>query len=147
MRAWRWIVILAGLLGGCGAQTVLLESPGEYLFLVSDALTTPDEPVDIAARLQAGDLLQYQSGAVVWFLRDGKLIKAAQTDRNGWATIVYVPQQIGLNELTVQVAPAGLAGEVPPPRSPAGSTRCSWRIRVPCRTRRRSCSGWQAITR
>ncbi len=106
---------IAPLLAGCGTQSVLLGTDAGYLMRVQDSITPPGEPVDLYARLQAGDLLNDQPGHVAWFMRDGQLYKAAQTNDEGVARATFTPGEIGDYNFTVQFSPTGFAAEVPEP--------------------------------
>ena len=112
--------LLLGLLSactcGCGAQAILLDTQSEYLFTTFDALALPGEQVRLRARLQAGDLLQPKAGLVVRFLRDGRLYKAAETDRNGLATVSFVPSRPGLYRFSAALSPNGFPDEPPGPQ-------------------------------
>jgi len=101
---------------GCGSQNVLLDTKSKYLFLTFDSLCRPGEEVDLRARLQAGDLLHARAGAVVRFLRGGKLYKAAETDGHGIAAVTFVPETPGDYEFTAEVSPNGLSDEPPAPQ-------------------------------
>ncbi len=116
------LVILGGLvaavmLSGCGAQSVLLGSEGEYLFTVMDVLSLPGEPAQLRAKLQGGDLLRGRAGYVVRFYRDGKLFKAAQTGPDGVATAYFVPPAPGDYRFTADLSPIGFAGAPPASQS------------------------------
>lgn len=113
----RWmLVLLLVAVGGCGAQGVLLGTTSEHLFVTTDVLTTPEEDVTLAARLQGGDFLSPKPGHVVRFYRDGKLFKAAETDENGVAAVSFTPTRPGDYWFGAQVADAGLSDRAPAPQ-------------------------------
>lgn len=121
----RWmLVLLLVAVGGCGAQGVLLGTTSEHLFVTTDVLTTPEEDVTLAARLQGGDFLSPKPGHVVRFYRDGKLIRAAETDGDGLATATLSPVSPGDVRIRAEVAAAGFDGPRPEPQE----------ILVACRT-------------
>lgn len=112
-----FVVCVCGVLvGGCGAQGMLLGTQGSYLFMVADALALPNETVELRARLQGGQFLRAQAGLVVRFYRDGKLFKAAQTDENGVAAVSFTPTQPGDHWFGAEVADAGLSDRAPAPQ-------------------------------
>lgn len=116
VRTWTAVVSLA-LLAGCGTQGALLGSDGNYVFIVQDALTRPGEPVRLSARLEEGDLLQGRAGWVIRFHREGKLFKAAATDEDGVATVLYTPDAPGQTRFVASVSPMGLKNSPPRTRS------------------------------
>lgn len=101
---------------GCGSQSVLFDTEGEYLFIASDALALPGERVELRARLQMGDLLKSKAGCVVRFLRDGQLYKAAETDDDGVAVVTFVPEEPGVYRFTAELSPNGFPDAPPPPQ-------------------------------
>jgi hypothetical protein len=121
------IVTLAAMLSGCGAQSLLLGTDGETLFIVSDALTVPGREVDLRARLLVGDLLEAKPGYVIRFHEPGgELYRVAETDADGVALAAYAPEAPGDYVFRIEVAPAGLDTPPPEPRD----------LLVACRERR-----------
>ena len=108
--------VCGALVGGCGAQDMLLGTQGSYLFTVADALALPNETVELRARLQGGQFLRASEGHVVRFYRDGKLFKAAETDENGVAAVSFTPTRPGDYWFGAQVADAGLSDRAPAPQ-------------------------------
>jgi hypothetical protein len=115
--AAAWILPAAGLLAGCGAQTILLGTKGSYLFTTMDSLALPGEQVQLQARLQAGDFLQGQPGHVIRFHRNGELFKVAETDEAGVAAVTFQPDRAGDYVFNVEVAPIGVEEDLPEPRA------------------------------
>ncbi len=115
-RAWVAAVLTAAWAGGCGTQSVLLGTEGEYLLTTFDALARPGEEVTLRARLQAGDLLSAKSGYVVRFRRESEFFKAAETGRDGIAAVSFTPPQAGDYRFSVEVSPSGFADQPPAPR-------------------------------
>ncbi len=114
MRTLSILCLLAAC--GCGSQSVLLESEGEYLFTAPDVLALPGENVELRARLQMGDLLEPKVGCIVRFLRDGRLFKAAETDDDGVAVVTFAPEKPGVYRFTAELSPNGFPDIPPPPR-------------------------------
>ena len=108
------LVLLAAC--GCGSQSILLESEGEYLFTAFDSLALPGERVELRVRLQMGDLLKSKSGCVVRFLLDGQLYKAAETNNDGVAVVTFMPEKPGDYRFTAELSPNGFPDDPPPPR-------------------------------
>lgn len=115
MKRVGTLLFLVFMAGGCGAQDALLGAEKGYLFTAYDAVCLPGEPVELRARLQAGDLLSAQSGYVVRFLRDGKIFKAAETDGDGVAAVTFTPAAAGDVRFAVEVSPNGFPDEPPSP--------------------------------
>jgi hypothetical protein len=113
MTATLLLAFLAA--GGCGTQDVLLGAEKGYLFTAYDAVSPPGEPVELRARLQAGDLLSARSGYVVRFLRDGRIFKAAETDADGVAAVTFTPSGPDDYRFTVEVSPNGFPDQPPSP--------------------------------
>ena len=115
MKLLSLVVVVAcvGLVGGCGVQSLLLGSDGSQLLTVADALALPGEEVWLQARCQAGDFLKPQSGYVVKFYHDDRLIQSAETDAAGVASVPFTPTRPGDYRITVEVSAAGMA-EKPP---------------------------------
>ncbi|MCD6303397.1 MAG: hypothetical protein J7M21_00360 [Planctomycetes bacterium] len=109
-------LLLAVLAAGCGAQQTLLGARSSYLLTVTDVLSRPGEPVELKARLREGDFLRGAAGCAVWFYRQGRLFKVAETDSQGLATVTFTPPRDGDYVFSVAVAPIGLADEPPAPR-------------------------------
>ena len=119
MTRGAMLMILAAVAvgaAGCGAQSILLGTEGEYLLTVRDAITPPGKEVFLVARLQEGDLLRGRQGHVLRFTRDGDLFKAAETDAEGVARVAFTPEAPGDHVFTVEVAAAGLPDDPPEPR-------------------------------
>jgi hypothetical protein len=110
------LVAMTAMVGGCGAQSILLGTEGDYLLTVMDSLALPGEPVELRARLQGGDFLQAQTAQVIRFSRNGDLFKAAETDDNGYAVVTFSPSQAGEYSFTAEVAAAGLEKDPPRPQ-------------------------------
>jgi hypothetical protein len=72
MKQLLVLLSIAAMLGlsGCGARQAVLGGEG-YFFRTYDVIALPGEPVDLRAKLEAGDLLSDQPGRVVRFRRDG----------------------------------------------------------------------------
>jgi hypothetical protein len=117
MRRVLWVlaVLSAGALGGCGAQSLLLGTQGEYLFAGHDVLGRPGEEVQLQARLQGGDFLRGQPGLVVRFSRDGQPYKAAETDNDGVAQVAFTPTEPGNYVFAADLSPKGFSSAPPPP--------------------------------
>ena len=126
MRNLLYLAVAACVagVGGCGAQGVLLGTEGSYVLTVMDALAVPGQPVELRARLEAGDLLKSQAGHVVRFARGGKLFKAAETDEEGAAAVAFTPDEPGDFTFVADVAPGGMPDAPPPPQE----------LRVVCRS-------------
>lgn len=107
------IVALAG--GGCGTQTVLFGTPGQYLLNGYDQLATPGQTAMLRARLQAGDLLSDQPGHTIRFYRDGRLVAAAVTGPEGYAQVPYHCPDAGDYAFTAEAALAGFSQQPPEP--------------------------------
>ena len=119
MRRPLGLVILAccaALAGGCGTQQILLGTEDTYVFLAADSVALPGETVQLRAQLQQGDLLQDQVGYVVWFKRDGKIFKAAQTGRDGTARVSFTPAGEGDYAFQAEAAPIGFDQAQPSPQ-------------------------------
>ena len=110
------LLVSASSGGGCGAQRWLLGTESDYLFIAADAVTLPNQEVQLRARLQGGDALRPMAGQVVRFFRDDRLFKAAETDDDGVATVSFTPDQAGDFHFRADVAPAGLPDEPPEPQ-------------------------------
>ena len=109
-------------LAGCGTQTVLLESQGEYLLTAMDQLALPGEPVELSARLQTGDFLSSKPGCIVRFDWEGQPYCTSETNVHGLATATFVPPKTGDYFFDADVMPAGLPAD--PPRSRTLSGGC-----------------------
>jgi hypothetical protein len=109
------LVVLGLLAGGCGAQKVLLGTDSSYVFVASDALALPDETIDIAAQLRAGDFLQGAAGHPVRFYRGDDFYKVAETDTAGVATVAFTPAKAGNYPFRAEVVPTGLKNDPPSP--------------------------------
>jgi len=117
-RPLRLLVLgcFAALAGGCGTQQILLGTEDSYVFLASDSVALPGETVQLRAQLQQGDLLQDQVGYVVWFKRDGRIFKAAQTGQDGTAKVSFTPLREGDFAFQAQPAPIGFEQTPPSPQ-------------------------------
>ena len=121
MKRWQglltgWTLVAISLVGGCGAEHVLLGTTSENLFVTMDAVTVPGEPVAVRARLQGGDFLSAKPGYVVRFYRDGKLFAAAETNDDGMATVTVRPTAVGDIHIRAELAAAGFDGGRPEPQ-------------------------------
>jgi len=110
------LCVLAIVLSGCGAQSMILDSQGAYLLTVTDVLARPTQTVSLRAKLQGGDLLRPQAGYVIRFFQDGGPIIAAQTNSDGLAEAHFTPQSQGDYFFTADPASVGFDGPVPKPR-------------------------------
>lgn len=110
------LAALAAAAAGCGAQSILLGTEGEYLLTVRDAVAPPGEEIQLVARFQQGDLLRGRQGHVIRFKRGDDLYKAAETDDEGEARVTFTPETAGNHVFTVEVAAAGLPDDPPDPR-------------------------------
>ncbi len=110
------VLLLAVLCGaGCGTQGIILGTQSSYLFVASDALASPGQPTELRASLQGGDFLAPRRGHTVLFFRDGKLIRAAQTDSMGIARAEFTPSEVGNITLQAMPAPNELSDAPPEP--------------------------------
>ncbi|HUS47921.1 MAG TPA: hypothetical protein VM098_07370 [Phycisphaerae bacterium] len=89
------------VLKGIGGQMV----DAEYgvLFYAFDTLAYPEEPVDVAARLQSAKNFKALTGATLGFYQAEQLIGTAQTDKDGYGRISWQPPKAGDYEFTVRV--------------------------------------------
>lgn len=122
LPAWRTgLLLFPGLAcliacSGCGTERELLGSEGRYVFVAFDQLALPGEAVELRARIQAGDLLRPVEGAVVRFVRNGRLYRAAETDDGGVAAVTFRTDEPGDHGFVAEAAPNGLSAAPPAPR-------------------------------
>jgi len=116
LPALTLLAVLATLAAGCGAQTLILGTEGNYLLTVRDAITPPGIKVPLVARFQQGDLLRGRAGHVIRFRQGDGVLLAAETDADGMARVTFTPPAPGDYVFTVAVAAAGLPDDPPEPR-------------------------------
>lgn len=114
MKRITSILVVACLLctAGCNVAEILGAKDG-YLFSSYDTIVPPGKEAQVRVRLQSGDFLKDERGYVVHFMRDGKLYKVAQTDRDGAASIAFTPDKPGDYVFTAQLQPKGFKHEPP----------------------------------
>jgi hypothetical protein len=108
---WLW----AAMLGGCGAQELMLGTENDYLLLAMDSLVAPGQETMLHVQIRGGDFLRGQPGLAVRFFRDGRLFKVAETGDDGVAAVTFTPGAPGDYEFVAQVVPAGLSQSPPEP--------------------------------
>jgi hypothetical protein len=111
-----WLLVATMFVGGCGAQSVLLGTTSEHLFVTMDAVAVPGEEIAVRARLQGGDFLRAKSGYVVRFYKADELFAAAETDGDGMATVTFQPTAVGDFPIRAELAAAGFEGNRPEPQ-------------------------------
>lgn len=117
LAAMAMLWLSASMLGGCGAQELMLGTKGDYLFTVMDAVTAPGTETQLRVRIRGGDFLRGQPGLAVRFYRDGRLFRVAETSNDGTAAVTFTPDAPGDYEFVVQVAAAGLRQMPPEPET------------------------------
>ncbi len=81
------------------------------VFYAFDVLCEPNEPVELAARLQEAKMLDDMEGVTVGFYRDAELLGEAVTDDEGYARVPWMPPGVGDYELSVKVKTEGVKEE------------------------------------
>ena len=93
-----WQDMVSDVAGG-----VFLGAEKGVVFYAYDALSYPNEPVELAAKVQLAKMLEDVPGVSVGFYEGSKLIGRARTDKQGRAAISWKPSKAGNYSLQAKI--------------------------------------------
>jgi hypothetical protein len=107
---WLLACLALPLAAGCGATDRLFGAIHGELLCGYDVLALPNEKVEVRVRLLAGSFLSDQKNRSIRFLRDGKVVKEARTDDEGYASLAFQPASRGNSVFQAEAPPANPLG-------------------------------------